>query len=103
MSTIKPILMLRKVWSISLATLAADDMHIPRGEDDDGDIVFPNLAQCVVIIIVGQHIFGPLISFVEERLSSNVFGPNGTDPVRHITTGIRHSWQHGFQIFAARM
>jgi hypothetical protein len=53
--------------------------------------VFPNLAQGVVIVVIGRDIFGSFMLLVEECLRGNVFRAYGTDPADGVVIRIRHA------------
>ncbi|KAM0316631.1 hypothetical protein ACHAPQ_011251 [Fusarium lateritium] len=60
------------------------------GKDSNDNIVFPDLAQCVVVGIVSGHKLGFFMLFVEKELRSKVLGCNGADPADRVLLGIRH-------------
>jgi hypothetical protein len=39
--------------------------------------VFPNSAQCVIVVVIGGHIFRSLVLFVEKSLRGNILRTYG--------------------------
>ena len=71
---------------------------LPVGQDSDDDVVFPNFAQCVIVVVIGRHIFRSFVLFVEKSLRGNVLRTYGADPADGVVLTIRHThWRSAIE------
>src|ERR1700722_14363396 len=68
------------------------------GQDGDNDIVFPNFAQCVIVVVIGGHIIWSFVLFVEKGLRGNVLRTYSADPADGVVLTIRHTrWRSALE------
>jgi hypothetical protein len=61
-------------------------------QDSDNDIVFPNFAQGLIVVVIGRHIFRLFVLLVEKGLRGNIFRTDGGDPADCVIFRIRHNY-----------
>src|SRR5450755_2676341 len=63
---------------------------LPLGQTGDDYIVFPNPAQCVIVVVMSGHILWAFVLFVEENSCGNALGADCTYPADSVILRIGH-------------
>lgn len=60
------------------------------GKNSDDNIMFPNLASSVIIIIMRRYMLWPFMLFVKKALCSDVFWLKSANPSYGVVPGVGH-------------
>jgi hypothetical protein len=82
------------IWEVAKHVSCYGRTVLPVGQDGNHNIMIPDPAQGIIVVIVLGHFSRALVFFVEESLGSDKLGGKGADPANCVVPGVHHDLRY---------